>query len=337
MSDNKATQHYDAIEMPTNWHDRYSDDDRQQTEQVINWLNEHQKRQAWLAKVARVNAATLNQIIAGKYNASPSKWLSKLLDAIERQNARRDIGQVPFVETSMYQLVNSVCQRAAAYRNVGLIPGYVGTGKTTCLKEYARRHPNTVLIESHPQMSTGTLLQVLTNALEVVPPRQTNDSRFLALVDALKGTDTLLVVDETENLQPTALDDLRRIRDLAGIGVVLAGTEELNNLIKPAHGRFNRVRSRITFWPPIVKGITRDDHDALCLAALEQTGEPEQAILDRLWDYSQGSARLLVEGLLPALRDYGLRQGHTLSVPLLDQVAQKVLNLTAARRLQEAV
>ena len=328
----QANSSYEPIAQPAQWHDRFSEQDQADTLHVIDWLNNHQKSQAWLAKVARVNAATLNQVVAGKYGASPTKWLSKLLDALSRQDARRDIGQLPFVETSMYQLVNSVCQRASAYRNVGLVHGYVGTGKTTCLKEYARRHPSTVLIESHPQMSTGTLLQVLTHALEVVPPRQTNDARFLALVDALKDTDILLVVDEAENLQPTALDDLRRIRDLAGIGVVLAGTEELNNLIKPAHGRFNRVRSRITFWPPIVKGITREDHDALCLAALEQTGEPEQALLDRLWDYSQGSARLLVEGLLPALRDYGLRQGHSLTVNLLDQIAQKVLNLSAARR-----
>jgi len=334
MKQESTTQpsNYEPIAKPTQWHERYSEQDQEHTLQVIDWLNSHQKSQAWLAKVARVNAATLNQVIAGKYGAPPAKHLAKLLDAISRQDARRDIGQVPFVETSMYQLVNSVCQRASAYRNVGLVHGYAGTGKTTCLKEYARRHPSTALIESHPQMSTVTLLQVLTHALEVVPPRQNKDAHFLALVDALKGTDTLLVVDEAENLHGTALDTLRRIRDLAGIGAVLAGTEELGALIKPAHGRFDRVRSRITFMPPIVKGITREDHDALCLAALEQTGEPEQALLDRLWDYSQGSARLLVEGLLPALRDYGLRQGHTLSVGLLDQIAQKVLNLSAARR-----
>ena len=332
QTENAQISGYEPITPPAQWHERYSEDNQSDTLRVIDWLNSHQKNQAWLAKVARVNAATLNQVIAGKYGAPPTRHLAKLLDAISRQDARRDIGQVPFVETSMYQLVNSVCQRASAYRNVGLVHGYVGTGKTTCLKEYARRHPSTVLIESHPQMSTGTLLQVLSNALEVVPARQTNDARFLALVDALRGTDTLLAVDEAENLQPAALDDLRRIRDLAGIGVVLVGTEELNNLIKPAHGRFNRVRSRITFWPPIVKGITRDDHDALCLAALDQLGESDQAVLDRLWDYSQGSARLLVEGLLPALRDYGLRQGHSLSVGLLDQIAQKVLNISVARR-----
>lgn len=330
-------QRFDTIELPSAWSERYSDDDKASTVQVIEWLNDNQESQRWLANASRVNAATLNQIIAGKYPSSPSKQLAKLIDVTERQNTRRDIGHVPFVETSMYRLVNSVCQRAAAYCNVGLIPGYVGTGKTTCLKEYARRHPNTVLIESHPRMSTGTLLQVLCNAFEVVAPRQTNDARFLALVDTLKGTDTLLVVDEAENLQPTALDDLRRIRDLANIGVVLVGTEELNNLIRPAHGRFNRVRSRITFWPPMVKGITRNDHDALCEAALSHLDELTPEILDRLWDYSSGSARLLVEGLLPALRDYGLRQGHALTVPLIDTIAQKALNLTASSRPRETV
>lgn len=327
---------YEPLVPPDSWHERYSDTDQAQALQIINWMNLHQKPQSWLAKLTRMNASTLNQILSGKYAASPSTWLAKLLDAIARQDARRDIGQVPFVETSMFQLVNSVCQRASAYRIVGLIIGYVGTGKTTSLKEYARRHTNTVLIESHPQIATGTVLELLTQTLEVAAARPTNDARFMALVKALKGTDTLLVVDEAENLNTATLNILRRLRDLAGIGVVLAGTEELNNMIKPAHGQFDLVRSRATFYPPTVKGITRDDHDALCLAALG-ADDPDQALLDRLWDYSQGSARLLVEGLLPALRDYGLRQGHALSVKLLDQIAQKVLNLSATRRPQEAV
>lgn len=328
-----ATQ--DTIQAPDQWAETYTDSDRQRTQQVIDWLNQHQQSQSWLAKVARVNTSTLNQIISGKYNANPSRQIEKLLETLSRQDSRQDIGRVPFVETTMYQLVNSVCQRAAAYRNVGLIPGYVGTGKTTCLKEYANRHPNTtVLVETHPRMSTSTVLQVLARELEVVPPRQTNDSYFLALVDALKGTDKLLVVDEAENLQPTALDDLRRIRDLAGIGVVLAGTEELSNLIGSHTGRFNRVRSRISFWPPMVKGITREDHDAICYAALQDVLDDEktaEAVVTRMWDFCQGSARQLTEGMLPALRDYGLRQGHALTVPLVDQIATKVLNLSAVR------
>jgi len=339
MTEQDTTTRIETIAYPATWGDRYTEEDQAQTRQVIDWLNEHRHSQSWLAKVSRVNAGTLNQVIAGKYTASPTKWLAKLLDALSRQDARRDIGAVPFVETSMYQLVNAVCQRTAAYRNVGLIPGFVGTGKTACLKEYARRHPNTVLVETHPNMATGTLLRELAEALEVAAPGGrggTNDQYFLTLVQALKDTDTLLAVDEAENLQPTALDYLRRLRDRAEVGVVLVGTEELYALIRPAHGRFDRIRSRITFWPPIVKGITREDHDALALAALEEQGEPEQALLDRLWDYAQGSARVLTEGLLPALRDYGLRQGHQLSVGLLDQVAQKVLNLKPARANREA-
>ena len=122
---------------------------------------------------------------------------------------------------------------------------------------------------------------------------------------------------------------LRRIRDKAGVGIVLAGTEKLHALIAPEHGEFDQIRSRVVFWLPVIKSIKREDADALAQAAFDMDGiaDVPDDVLDALWSYSKGSARMLVENLIPAVRDYGLKQGHALEAALVHDIAQQVLNL----------
>lgn len=48
----------------------YTADDKRNVVSVIQWLNEHGKTQAWLCRLARVNAGTANQVLGGKYPSS---------------------------------------------------------------------------------------------------------------------------------------------------------------------------------------------------------------------------------------------------------------------------
>jgi DNA transposition AAA+ family ATPase len=117
---------------------------------------------------------------------------------------------------------------------------------------------------------------------------------------------------------------IRRIRDTANVGVVLAGTEHLSGLIRPEHGQFDQIRSRAGFWPETIKAITEADAAALTQSAFGAEEVPEDVIA-RLYAYCKGSARMLVEGLIAALKEF--RKGNALDVKLVDRVAKQALCL----------
>jgi len=326
MAHEKAA--FKPIDIPETFTDAYSEDDIQSCNDIIEYLNMNQKNMSWIAVLARVDKGTSSKVLRGIYTSPGKNLLKKMLDAIKTQKGRQSIREIPFVKTTVSELAWAACQRARAYKSFAMLPGFVGTGKTRSLKEYAANHENTILVEADPGMSVQALLDALVKkaGCNMVKATANQQTKFEAILDSLTGTDTLLIIDEAETLTPKALHYLRRIRDKAEIGIVLSGTESLSALIRPERGQFDQIRSRVNFWPATVNGIKRDDAEAIIAAAFSDLGDLDDSIIERLCQYCGGSMRLLVEDLIPAIRDYGLPK-HDMSVKLIDNIAQKVLNL----------
>jgi hypothetical protein len=308
---------------PNTYAAHYSAADVQLIERVRAWMAERNYSQAALARLARISGSSLNQILKGVYATSPTKLLASLESAMRNfDEGGQDASTA--VETSVYKLAHAACAMARRYRNFAVLTGFVGTGKTFALKRYVRANPNTWLIEATPTMTPQSLVRTLARTVLGADPKGSMDDKFRAVVDALRNTDSLLIVDEAETLTPHQLHTLRRLRDLANVGIVLAGTEWLTGLIKPERGQFDQIRSRCGFWPETVRGITAEDAAALVQANLGTEDVPDE-VLARLYAYSRGSARMLVEGLLAAIKEY--RKGRTLDVKLVDAVARQALCL----------
>lgn len=304
------------------WPRHYSAAEISDIEAIQAWIAERGYTQAALARLARVSSSTLNQILKGVYATSPSPMLVKLSSAM--RHADETSGHaVTAVETSVFRLANLACGMARRYRNFAVLSAYVGTGKTFAIKHYAGSHPNTYVIEATPTMTPQSLTKLLARMVCGMEKGSIAD-KFDQVVSSLKNTDSLLIVDEAETLTPHQLHTIRRIRDLAGIGVVLSGTEHLSGLIKPAHGQFDQIRSRTGFWPETVRGITSDDAAALVQSAF---GAEEVAddVIAKLYAYSKGSARMLSEGLIAAIKEF--RKGRALDIKLVDVVARQALCL----------
>lgn len=337
----------EVIAQPAEWGERYTEEDRALTHQVVEILNSDAARErGWtranLARRSGIAQSTLHMLLAGTYAASPTEKLKAALSVLERDAARMREGvrDMPHVETSVHRAVYAACKRAHLYRMFGVVAAFVGTGKTRAVQHYAEHHHGAVLIEATPAMTGSVLLDQLIE-ITGAPVRAANKfsrgttaERMAAVLRALKGTDGLLIIDEAETVTPTTLEIARRIRDLARIGVVLAGTERLQPMIRDPRGRFGQVSSRVSFWPPVIKGITEADAHALARAALaDDVDGLEEDVLNALWQVCDGSARVLCEGLIPGVRDYGLKQGHALSPQLIFKVGQDVLGFRPARRL----
>lgn len=293
-------------------------------ERISAWMAEKQYKQAALARLARIAASTLSQILGGTYITSPTKQLAAVSSAM-RHADETSADLVAPVETSVYKLAFSCCQMARRYRNFSVLSCWVGTGKTFAIKRYAATHSNTYLIEATPTMSKQSLIKMLARKVAGFEGKGSIADRFDAVVDALRNTDSLLIVDEAETLNANQLHALRRLRDIANVGILLCGTEHLSGIIKPEHGQFDQIRSRTGFWPETVRAITLEDAAALVQSGFGTEDVPDE-VVQRLYQYCKGSARMLVEGLIAGIREFRPRN-RALDVKLVDAVAKQALCL----------
>lgn len=304
----------------------YNDGDLAAVERIKAWLAEHEKSRSWLSKKANIPSGTISQILNGNYTSSPSRQLGEMLQVVGVETERLSDGTPGYVKGKIHKLISVVCDRTRKHANFGLVSGHVGVGKTRTLEEYRATHSQTALIMTNPNMTPGTMLRELLSQLNTPEPSGL-DKKFDAAVRALKGRVYLIIVDEAEKASATTLEYLRRIRDKAQVGVVLAGTEKLETLIQPQHGQFDQIRSRVGMWPDLIKQIDRDDADDMARVALQPDfGELADEVLDTLWAYGAGSARVLMEVLVPAIRDFGHGKG-ALSPALIKTIAARVANM----------
>lgn len=296
------------------WSPKYSDLDKRKTQRINEWLSKGGRSESDLARMASIPQGTVNTILKGKYTASPTKQLNAMQDVIKHiLEARRP--QIPFVETSVYRTCKAVCDRARSFAStddVGVLFGVVGVGKTTALKEYARLNEGTIYIRAFDQMTVTVLLNRLVWATDARLAQQarfvraSNADKVDAVVQAVTGTDTLILMDESTRMTRRCIETLRDIADDAMIGLVLAGREQLEPMLQDELGRFGEISSRVGFWPPVIKKIEEEDCYLIVRAAHE--GGVDDEVLDMYWQCCAGSARAL-EKLIASVKRKCQRDG----------------------------
>ena len=302
---------------------KYSEADTEAAvRQITGWLKASGKgrSKAALARIAGISPAAVSQILAGRYPSDPSAHLEAMTAAVCREDSReRDPAEIPYTETSVAKMVRSVIRRAHQDRDFGIFAGRVGVGKTVALRRYATDHPTTaILIEAYPGAGAPVVLRLIAGAVNALITRRTVADTTAAIVETLRGSDRVILVDEAETLTPQALLHLRRISDAAGVGVVLAGTPGLMALVHDPDGKFGQITSRIGWWPPLCQSINASDAALLAAAYLGEdlAAETQKA----LWEACQGSARALRNLLRHARRRQAKHDETGLTAELIRRV-----------------
>ena len=299
----------------------YTEKQIEQVNFIRAFMDKNNFTQTAMAKLSRLKDGTFSSVLSEKYPTDPTGHLAKVLMAIENYDPKKTHVLSSHVETSVFKIVQTACQMARRNRNFAIVAAYVGLGKTFSAKMYSKNDPNVYLIEADPAMNANTLTRLLIRQLQIVDCRTVSE-RYEAIIEELKGTDSLIIIDEAETISPKALHLIRRIRDKAGVGILLLGTEYLTGLIAPEHGQFDQIRSRVGFWPQTIQTATFADCEAICKGRLTDV---DDATIQRLWAYSKGSMRMLAEGLITAIETY--RKDQALTPDLVDAIAQQALTL----------
>lgn len=220
-----------------------------------------------------------------------------------------------------------------------LLTGDVGTGKTTvcrCLLEQLPDNTDIALIVN-PRLTSLELLETICEELEI--PMGEGERSVKYYVDSLnhylldahaKGRNTVLLVDEAQNLSLDLLEQLRLLTNLETdrkklLKIILLGQTELRQILeKPGTDQISqRITSRYHLLP-----LKRDDVFAYIRHRLAMAGEQEKlfsnAALARVYELSYGIPRLINVLCDRALLGAYVEEKYLVTRKIVNQAAREV-------------
>lgn len=169
-------------------------------------------------------------------------------------------------------------------------------GKTYAVKMYNLEHSDVILIEADLGYTPKVLFSEIHKTLEFDGLGSIH-SMLLDIIDKLKYSGRLIIVDEAEYLPYKALELLRRIYDKAKVGILLVGMPKLLRNLRGAKGQYTQLYSRIAILKEL-EPINSVD----VLAILNAVTPQADTIYPKISSYIGGNTRVLTKLLVRAIR-----------------------------------
>jgi DNA transposition AAA+ family ATPase len=190
-----------------------------------------------LAKTTGVSYTTLYRLFRGEYSADAGNAAEKLIRA--RETFEDSADNPDFIDTSLAKRLFTILDKTRALRNVSIVWGKMGIGKSVCIGEYARRNPDRTSVVRFPAGATFVhFVQEVGRAVGVAKMQSAPQMRE-RITHILGMGQRLLIVDELHQAFLTTRTDcavrcceyLREVSDVSQCGMVLVGTELLEESI----------------------------------------------------------------------------------------------------------
>ena len=201
---------------------------------------------ASVARAVGVSQSALSQYMNGSYPGNTARIEEMIAQFLERdsekqKNPKRNI---EFVKINNAKRIFEVLRMAHLDGEIAVITGDAGLGKTFSVREYARVNRDVILIEANLSYSTKTIIQELHRKTGGDGAGSINQL-MKDVIERLRESGRMLIVDEGEHLPTRALDLLRTINDQTGIAVVLTGLPRLMHNLKGRRGEHAYLYSRV--------------------------------------------------------------------------------------------
>lgn len=248
--------------------------------------------QSDIANAIGKSPTTISQYLQGKYGGDNKALEDDIREFLQREQERRVQPKliVPFVTTSVASRVKQACRIAHLDSDIAVVCGAAGLGKTAALKDYAKKNSGVILIEAHLGYTARVLFQELHKLVGYDGTPGNINKLFSDVVERLKGSDRLIIIDESEHLPYKALELIRRIHDKAEVGIVLCGMPRLVSNLRGKKGEYAQLYSRVGVSAQL-ESLSLTDVQKLMEKAM-----PDAAHLATLFhDITKGNARLLLK------------------------------------------
>lgn len=290
------------IDHPSSFNESYTEKDQTNLIRIIDWMNESKNRSnRWLSKCIGASDGSISTLLSGKHPTEASEWIEKILPVME--DSKRDVLIGEFVETSTWMMVNHACRQAKAQGGFAIVAGSPGVGKSESLEEYKRRNPNTIYICGSEVTNSSTVMNTLITELGLKNSRRkVKSEKTEDIINALKDSGRLVILDETDKCQCDSADPLRTISDRTNCGVVLAGNINLRSMVIEGDNRYDLIADRVVLWPKVITQISAEDASMLIKPYIKSDMivdyESFEEISAYAYEISKGSARRLIKTLM---------------------------------------
>lgn len=234
---------------------------------LVEYIQQTHKTQSAIARETGLSTAVISQFLSGTYPGD-NKEIANIINrylrvAKDRLNSQQTTTFVTSLNNT--QNVLYACNHAHVESDIVLVCGDAGAGKTTALNYYAAENTGVILITCNSCTRSATaVLKLILNKLGV---QSINRKEVLMskLLERLRGTHYLIILDEADHLTLDALQAVRNLNDSAGVGIVLSGNDKIyRQMYSGQRGyEFDQIRTRIIVRKNVVNEYTTEEIEAV--------------------------------------------------------------------------
>ena len=136
--------------------------------------------------------------------------------------------ETEYVQTNQSLNIIGILSLCHMKKKTGRIIGPAGIGKTATIDHYLETNKMSRKITAYfGYTQTAFLMDVqeLDIFKNIEVKRKGNDGRMRSVIELLKGSNILLIIDEAQHMNFKLIETVRHICDMSGIGVVFVGNE----------------------------------------------------------------------------------------------------------------
>lgn len=212
-------------------------------------------------EVGSPRGSTIREIVQGKFRENADQQVRVLNQWVE-QHARREAAKLDgdFVDTRIAAAMRRVAQLVLDNGTMGLAVGPTGIGKTRCAMAVKAVTPGAILLTvRHGSYAPTGLIRLLGKELGFRKPVSSSAKREPLLdriLDELRGSNRLVMIDEAHKLNDDAIEVLREIHDDTGCPILLLATKELQDRVdRTAQPDAGQLHSRFDVKLDLVAGL----------------------------------------------------------------------------------
>jgi DNA transposition AAA+ family ATPase len=249
---------------------------------------------------------------------------------LELDNIQKSV-EIPFIVTKQVKEVASVCTALIESRDMGVIYGEPGVGKSITAAQitenWTKKGSLKVICTEADVGSTplGIAKKLISLITDLVPGNSAQAARIIENISNKHHFD-LIIVDEAERLNQKCLEMLRSIYDRTKIPVLLIGMTDLLRHLR-SHKKFYSRVSMVYHYEPLSYPQLSEYLGQLHPLLKDIDPVLEKELLDYIYQHSRGEFRRIIQMVKQAERIRRANQHPVLSISVFKAASDLILKV----------